>query len=62
MTQIKKKRQANSWKKRLFSKTFFESVLTKAREMPKNQKENSWQDGSVNLSENVPATITEIMT
>ena len=60
----KKKKKAGQFcrKKRLFSKTFFESVLTKAREMPKNQKEKSWQDGLFNLLENIPTTITEAMT
>ena len=36
-----KKRQASSGKKRLFSKTFFASVLTTAKEMPKNKGKNS---------------------
>ena len=40
MTQIQKKKkkwQASSGKKRLFSKTFFTSVLTIATEMPKTK-------------------------
>ena len=48
--------------KKTLQKTFFTTVLTIAREIPqKNQKEKSWQDVSVNLSENVP-TGTETMT
>ena len=39
MAQIKE-RQASSGKKRLFSKTFFSSVLTTAREMPKTKGKN----------------------
>ena len=40
-------------------KTFFTSVLTIIREiLQKNQREKSWQDVSVNLSENIP-TATE---
>ena len=42
MTQIKKKkeREAISGKKGLFGKTFFTSVLTIAREMPKTKGKN----------------------
>ena len=39
MTQIQKRKKTADqfWKKRLFSKTFFTSVLTTAREMPKTK-------------------------
>ena len=38
MTQIKKRMAGHFWKKRLFSKTFFISVSTIVREMPKIKK------------------------
>ena len=48
--------------KETLQKKLFTSVLTIAREIPqKNQREKSWQDVSVNLSENIP-TATDIMT
>ena len=37
MSQIKKKKAAKFWKKILLSKTFFTTVLTIAREMPKGK-------------------------
>ena len=43
MTQIKKKKKkmpGQFWKKILFSKTFFASVLTTAKEMPKTKGKN----------------------
>ena len=44
--------------KKTLQKTFFTSVLIIARELPKKfQRENSWQDLSVNLSENIPTAI-----
>ena len=55
------KKTGQIWRKRLFSETFFTSVLTIARES-QNPREKSWQDGSVNLFENVTTTITETMT
>ena len=41
MTQIKKRKNGRSvLEKRLFSKTFFTSVLTIARKMPKTKRKN----------------------
>ena len=65
MAQIQKKKKKGSpgLEKETLQQTFFTSVLTKAREIPqKNQRENSWQDVSVNLSENIPRSATETMT
>ena len=58
MTQIKKRKNGRSvLEKRLFSKTFFTSVLTIARKMPKTKRKNP-DKMLVNLSENIP-TITQ---
>ena len=59
-TNQKQKNEGPFWWKRLFSKTFhINRVLN--REKPKKQREKSWQDVSVNLSENIP-TITKTTT
>ena len=48
--------------KKNLQKIFFTSVLTIPREIQtKNEREKSWQDVSVNLSENIP-TIAETTT
>ena len=62
MAQIQKKKKWQSRSgKRGSSEDTFHIILTIAREIPqKSQREKSWQDVSVNLSENIP-TATETM-